>query len=232
VSTPPENRLLAALPPAEFNRLTSRMTEVTLGHKDLLYRVGGPIDHVYFPRSGVLSAVVVMLDGQAVEAAVIGREAMAGAGVSLGAATSAEQVFCQIHPCVCRKLPAAEFVAEVAKGGPLRGVVYGYVRAALAVSARQTACNALHSVEERCVRWLLMCHDRAGGDEFNLTHEFLATMLGVRRATVTVTAGALQSAGLITYRHGKVKVIERAELEEATCECYRAIRDAFEPVAH
>src|SRR5437899_2367358 len=84
------------------------------------------------------------------------------------------------------------------------------------LTARQTACNALHAVEERCVRWLLMCHDRAGSDEFNLTHEFLATMLGVRRATVTVTAGALQSAGLITYRHGRVTVLDRAELEEAT----------------
>lgn len=228
-SSMPENRLLGALPPAEFARLTARMTDITLGHKDLLYRAGGPIEHVYFPRTGVLSAVVVMLDGQAVEAMVIGKEGMAGASVVLGGDRSTEQVFCQIPPSECRKMRATEFAAEVAKTGPLRDIVFGYIRAAMTVSARQTACNALHTVEERCVRWLLMCHDRAESDEFKLTHDFLATMLGVRRATVTVTAGALQSAGLLTYRHGKVKILDRSELEEATCECYQSIRGVFEP---
>src|SRR5439155_25946609 len=135
----------------------------------------------------------------------------------------------QVDPSECRKLPAAEFTAEVARGGPLREVVYRYLRGTLAASSRMTACNALHSIDERCARWLLMCHDRVGADEFPLTHEFLSTMLGVRRATVTVTAGSLQSAGFITYRHGQVKVLDRAGLEEATCECYRAIRTAFEP---
>ncbi len=228
---PPENRLLTALPPDEFARLTARMTDVTFGLKDVAYRAGGPVEYVYFPRSGMMSAVVVMEDGATAEVAGIGREGMLGASVCLGADRSAEQVFCQIPPCACRRLPAAEFAAEVARGGPLRAVVYKYLRGVLTASARQTACNCLHSVDERCARWLLQCRDRVGADEFPLTHEFLAVMLGVRRATVTVTAGSLQSAGLITYRHGQVKVLDGDGLEDAACECYAAIRDAFAPAA-
>jgi CRP-like cAMP-binding protein len=223
---PPENDLLSTLPPADLTRLTARMTDVRVSHKEVLYPCGGTIDHVYFPRTGVLSAVIIMLDGQTAETAVIGHEGMVGVATALGAVRSVEQVFCQIGTAECRKLPAAEFVAEVARGGALRDVVHGYARGTLAVSARCTACNALHSVDERCARWLLMCRDRLDSDEFTLTHEFLAIMLGVRRATVTVTAGSLQSAGLITYRHGRVKILDRSGLEDASCECYRAIRDA------
>jgi CRP-like cAMP-binding protein len=227
-TSPPENRLLAALPAAELTRLTARMTDVTFNLKDVAYASGSLMEYVYFPRSGFLSSVVVMLDGASTETAVIGSEGMGGATVALGASKSFEQVFCQLAPCVCRRMLATEVAAEVARSVPLRDAVYAYLRTALVVSSRQAACNCLHSVDERCARWLLMCHDRAKVDEFPLTHEFLATMLGVRRATVTVTAGSLQSAGLITYRHGKVKVIDRAGLEEATCECYQVIRDALD----
>ena len=224
----PENRLLAALPADELAHLTARMVDITVKHKEFLYHTGGPMDYVYFPRGGVLSATLLMSDGATAEVAVFGREAMVGATTCLGATTSMEQVFCQVPPAECRKMPTAEFVAEFAKGGKLRDVVYHYLRSALVVSSWQTACNCLHSVEERCARWLLMCHDRMENDEFTLTHEFLSTMLGVRRATVSVTAAMLQGAGLITYRHGRVRVLNRAGLEDAACECYRAIRGAFE----
>jgi CRP-like cAMP-binding protein len=223
----PENRLLSALPPHEFRRLTARMTDVTLAQKDVAYRTGGPIDHVYFPRSGGLSAVVVMADGSTAEVAVIGRDGMVGASVALGATRSAEQVFCQIPPCECRKWPAPEFAAEVAKGGALWDVVRKYLRGVLDARGQQAACNALHPNDERLAQWLLRCRNAVGADEFTLTHEFMATMLAVRRATVTVTAGTLQSAGLISYKHGKVKVLDPAGLEEAACECYPAIRDAL-----
>ncbi|QJX00871.1 Crp/Fnr family transcriptional regulator [Frigoriglobus tundricola] len=226
-TAPPENRLLAALPPADLARLLARMTDVTFGHKDLVYRTGGPIDFVYFPRGGIISAVVIMDDGASAEVAAIGLEGMVGVSAALGGTASAEQVFCQVFPAECRKMPVAEFVAEFARGGALHDIVSRYVRAALIVSARQTACNALHSVDERCARWLLQCHDASGTDKFPLTHEFLAVMLGVRRATVTVTAGQLQTAGLIAYKHGRVTVLDRARLEEATCECYAVIRSAF-----
>lgn len=232
MSTPlPENRLLAALPPDDFARLTVRMTDVTFGLKEVAYRAGGPVDWVYFPRAGDMSAVAVMDDGATAEVAFVGREGMLGVSAGLGADRSAEEVYCQMAPCPCRRMPAAEFAAEVAKGGPLRAVVDRYVRGVLAASARLTACNCLHSVEERCARWLLQCHDRAGGDEFAITHELLSVMLGVRRATVTVTAGSLQSAGIIAYKSGRLTVRDRARLEDAACECYAVIRDAFAPPA-
>ena len=227
----PENRLLSALPPADFDRLTARMTDVTFGHKDVAYRAGGPMDYVYFPRSGMLSVVVVMDDGATAEVAAVGRDGMVGVSAFLGATHSAEQVFCQIVPCECRKMPAAEFAAEVNRGGAVRDVIYGYLRGVLTVSARQTACNCLHPNDERLAMWLLRCRDVVGADEFGLTHEFMATMLGVRRATVTVSASTLQSAGLISYRSGRVKVIDAAGLEEAACECYPVIRDALRPPA-
>jgi CRP-like cAMP-binding protein len=231
MSTPqPENRLLSALSPNEFDRLTARMTDVTFDLKGVAYRAGGPMEFVYFPTSGMMSCVITMTDGATAEVAAIGREGMLGASTFLGADRSAEQVFCQIAPCACRRMPTAEFVAEVKKDGALREVMYRYVRGALVVSARQTACNCLHSSDERMARWLLISHDRAGTDEFTLTHEFLAMMLGVRRATVTVTAGTLQSAGIITYKHGRVTVVDRARLEDSACECYAVIRDAFAPL--
>lgn len=228
--TTSENRLLAALPRADFDRMTARMTEVTFGHGDLLYRAGGPIDYVYFPRTGLTSAVVVMESGASAEVAGVGREGVVGVSAFFGNDRSHEQVFCQVPPCVCRRLPAAEFVAEMGSCAPLRDIVFRYLRGAMAVAARQSACNALHPAEERCARWLLQCHDRVGADDFLLTHEFLAQMLGVRRAPVTVTAGTLQTAGLISYKGGRVTVRDRTGLENAACECYATIREALPPV--
>ena len=124
-------------------------------------------------------------------------------------------------------MPANEFASEVARDGHLRQLIYRYARSALFASARYTACNRLHPVDQRCARWLLMSQDRVGGDEFFLTQEFLSTMLGVRRATVTVSAGKLQAARLITYRYGRVKILDRAGLEKVACECYQVLRDTF-----
>ena len=226
--TSSENRLLGALPPHDYARLVARMTDVTFEHRGSAYRSGGPLDAVYFPRSGVMSSVMIMLDGSTAEVAATGAEGMLGYSTLLGATRSVEEVFCQIPPCVCRRLPAAEFVAEVARGGPLTAVVHSYTRSVLATSAQLIACNALHAVNERCARWLLMCRDRVGADDFPLTQEFLATMLGVRRATVTVAAGTLQGAGLITYRHGRLKILDAPGLEAASCECYAAMRGSFD----
>ena len=225
---PSENRLLSTLPPHDYARLTARMTDVTFEHRGTAYRSGGALDFVYFPRSGVMSSVMIMLDGSTAEIVATGSEGMLGYSTFLGATRSVEEVFCQIPPCVCRRLPTAEFVAEIARNGTLTAIVHNYTRSVLATSAQLIACNALHAVNERCARWLLMCRDRVGADEFPLTQEFLATMLGVRRATVTVAAGTLQTAGLIAYRHGRVKILDAAGLEAASCECYAAMRGAFD----
>ena len=149
---PPENRLLSALPTREFDRLTARMTDVTLGHKDLVYRAGGPIDHVYFPRTGVVSAVAVMDDGATAEVAAIGREGMTGASAALGATTCPEQVFCQVPPAECRRMPAAEFAAEVngyTATKHQREVGTGYFDAvSMAITGGQSSTTAMHESTE------------------------------------------------------------------------------------
>lgn len=235
VMTPPrtdrpvqtENRLLAALPGKEFDRLAARMPVVPFGTRDLMYRAGAAIDSVYFPVDGVFSQVVVMDDGSAVEIGTTGYEGMIGAAVCLGDDRSSAQVFCQVAGRA-RKLPVGEFRSELAAGGPLAGLVRRYTRFEGLMAAQGVACNRLHGVDERCARWLLMTHDRVGADTFVLTQEFLAQMLGVRRASVTVAAGVLQSAGIIRYTRGKITVTDRPRLEAASCECYRAVRAEYD----
>ena len=223
----PKNRLLASLEREDRARLIARATSVTFSQKMDVYVAGGPIDYVYFPRSGLMSTVVVMLDGTTAEVATVGSEGMLGMAASLGATRSVEAVYCQITPCECLRLPAAEFAAEAAHGGCLFAEVQTYARGVLTTFARLVACNSLHPVIARCARWLLMCGDHMGADEFTVTHEFLGMMLGVRRASVSVAAGTHRAAGLIDYRHGKVEILDRPGLERASCECYAVIRDAI-----
>ncbi|SIO66535.1 cAMP-binding domain of CRP or a regulatory subunit of cAMP-dependent protein kinases [Singulisphaera sp. GP187] len=219
-----ENRLLAALPADEYLRMLNRTVLLSLQSRDVLYRTGGAVEHVYFPRSGLISTVLVMLDGRAVEVGAVGREGMTGISAYLGADSCHDQVFCQVSAEVLQ-MPASVFAAEVRRSGQLQNVVSRYIRLVIDTGARLAACNCLHSVEERCARWLLMCRDSVVTDEFSLTQEYLALMLGVHRPSVTVAAGALQHAGLISYRHGRMTVLDRERLEEASCECYRAIKD-------
>jgi CRP-like cAMP-binding protein len=225
-----ENRLLAALPPDEFARLLAQTDVMSFRIRDVLSRAAGPLESVYFPRSGLISAVFVMLDGRAAEVGVVGSEGMLGVSAFLGADLYPSQVICQI-PAEVLRMPAAAFAAEVRRGGPLQDVVYRYTRVIIDNTVRMAACNCLHRVEERCARWLLMCRDRAGTDEFPLTQEFLALMIGVRRASVTLAAGVLQNAGLISYRHGRVTILDRERLEDASCECYRALREEYDRIS-
>ena len=222
-----ENRLLAALPQDDYARLAARAVEVSFGLRDVMCRAGGPLDHVYFPRSGIASTILVMQDGRCAEVTVVGNEGMIGLTAALGETVVKAQVICQI-PCAALRVPAAAFAAEAERDGRLRSVVRRYVRDVIVTTSRLAACNSLHAVVERCARWLLMTHDRVGGDEFPMTQEFLSWMLGVRRATVTLAAGTLQKAGIIAYRHGQVRVLDRERLEAAACECYRAVRDEFD----
>jgi CRP-like cAMP-binding protein len=197
-------------------------------------------------RSGPSAAgdgVTHLLDGEAVRAWVrdgvltirgeydavieLVRQRLAGAPRFLGEDRSPEEVVCQVAPCHARRLAAADFLAEIDRGGPFRDAARWYARAERLVCARLAACNALHGVEERCARWLLMTRDLVGANEFTLTQEYLAQMLGGRRPTVTAAAGSLQSAGLITYRHGRITITDPGRLEEAACECYGAVRHAF-----
>jgi len=224
----PENRLLAALPVAERDRLVRRTDAVTLARGDLVYRPGGPINHAYFPQSGVLSMVIDMADGGTVEVGTIGPEGMVGLPLLHGVEASSTRVYCQVPPCTCRRLPAAAFREEVGRDGPFCRLANLFAQVTFTLSAQSTACNRLHPVEERLARWLLMTQDRVGGAELNLTQQILSEMLGVRRASVTTAAGVLQKAGLIAYHRGRVRVLDRAGLEGAACECYAVVRAEFD----
>ncbi len=227
LNVPGENRLLASLPRKEFSRLRPQMDRVCMGLHDLLYEADAPITHVYFPLSGVMSLIVAMSDGPQVEVCTIGNEGMVGTPLFLGTDKSPTRAFAQISG-ECLKLPADTFQEEIGNGGKLEGIVRHYIQALMNQISQSLACNHIHSVEKRMCRWLLMTHDRVGADQFNLTQEFMAQMLGVRRASVSVVAGILQRAGLISYHRGRITIADRKGLEATCCECYRVIRQGFE----
>jgi CRP-like cAMP-binding protein len=196
----------------------------------MLFRENEPIEHVYFPVSGVLSLVSQMEDGRGVEVATIGNEGMVGLPVFLQASvTSAHMAFAQV-PGQSLRMEAARFgeLASNSGNGGLRLTMNRYTQALMSMIARAVACNALHSVAQRACRWLLMTHDRVGSDEFVLTQEFLGQMLGVTRASVNEVARELQEQGAIDYSRGRVTVLDRKQLESRSCECYRVIRVEFD----
>jgi CRP-like cAMP-binding protein len=219
------NHLLASLPPAEHERLTGMMKIVSLETKETLYDDGKTIKNVYFPIDGVASMLSVLDEGL-VEIATVGNEGMIGVPLFLGSQSSAMRSFQQV-PGHAWKMSARDFQREAAAGGPLNEVMRRYTQALFTQIAQSTGCNRMHTIEQRCARWLLMTHDRVASDTFPLTHQFLAQMLGVRRATVTEVMGELQNRGLLTYRRGTVQIVDRKKLEKVSCECYQIIRDEY-----
>jgi CRP-like cAMP-binding protein len=223
----PFNRLLSRLQGEDFHPLMSRLEDVTLKVKQVVHEPDERIRHVYFPTNALISLVAVMRDGGSVETGMVGYEGMVGIPLTLGATEAHTRAFCQI-PGAAKRLPAAFFVERVERLPELRHLLHGYVRCRMVQLTQGVACNSLHSVEQRCARWLLATRDRVPGDSFPLTQEFWANMLAVRRASVTEVAGKLQKAGLISYQHGKVTIRDRKRLEAAACECYRVIADEFD----
>ncbi|MDP9475804.1 MAG: Crp/Fnr family transcriptional regulator [Actinomycetota bacterium] len=198
-----------------------------LGFKELLVGAGEPIGHVWFPVDSVCSVVATMEDGQVVEVGTIGNEGMVGLPVFLGRESVPLDTFCQV-PGEAVRMRSEVLRTEVGPGDKLHGLLQRYTEATFVFAAQSSACNRLHSVGQRCARWLLHTHDRVGGDEFPLTQGFLAQMLGVRRASVSGVAGDFQRAGLISYSRGTIRVLDRIGLEGRSCECYRVIREEFD----
>jgi len=223
------NWLLAALPAADYEALAPHITDVMLAHRQPVATSGRPLQHIYFPRGAVLSILVSMDDGQAVEGATIGNEGMLGLAAFLGDGTSIADAVCQVAGRAAR-IDVAAFQAVCERSGPLHGLLHRYALALMGQISRTAGCNRVHPVEERLARWLLMTQDRVGADAFHLTHEFIAVMLGVRRPSVTVAAGLLQRAGLIDYRRGNVRILDRPRLEDAACEDYRLSAKIYEQV--
>jgi CRP-like cAMP-binding protein len=222
-----DNLLLAGLPAEDYQRLLPQLEPVPLEFKDVLYQPGEPMTQVYFPSTGVVSWIVAMRDDQAIEVATIGQEGMVGLPVFLGGEAAWSRTLVQVQGQAVR-LKKAVFEEESRPGTAFHDLLIRYTRFLLFQTAQSVACNGLHSVRHRCCRWLLMTHDRVKSNPFPITQEFMAEMLGVRRASVAEVARDLQKSGLIHYRRGKVTVSNRAGLEKASCECYAAIKAAYE----
>ena len=227
------NRLLAAVPSEEYQRIASSFRTVSFRRGEVVYRDGEEFSDVYFPVGGVGSITTVMSNGSLVETATVGHEGMFGIEALFSVRPKAQgdtmlQVPNEGDRATAAAMPVRALRAELAGDGVLSKLLPRYAQTVLAQTMQSVACNALHPVEERCARWLLQTADRMNGQDFHLSHEFLSIMLGVRRPTVTIAAGTLQAAGLIQYKHGKVTILDRAGLEAASCECFSAIRGRYE----
>lgn len=228
-SLPTGNRLLDLLPGDERDLIVGAMQEVWLERRDRLWGESGRIETVCFPVASVVSLLVRAGASTGVEVATIGNEGLVGIALSWGAdrLNPAELIQVQV-PGKALLMDATAFTARLSTDSGFAGIVRRYTQAFFSLLSQQVACNALHGIEERCARWMLLTHDRVGDDEFPLTQEFLAQMLGVRRASVTAVAGSLQHDDIIRYRRGRLQVTDRARLEAASCECYQVLREVFE----
>jgi CRP-like cAMP-binding protein len=229
---PQDNRnlLLAALPADEYNRIAESLETIPLKLKSFLHRAGDPIEHVYFPGGGFCSMLAVLKDGAMVEVATIGREGMVGVTAVLDGNPVSSTSMVQGETDTCYRMTADAFRLEMERRGVFYELLTHYAQALVGFIMQSTACNAVHTVEQRLARWLLMARDRMGSDDFPLTQEFVAMMLGASRPTVTIVASTLQKAGLITYHRGHVTIVDREGLEAASCECYRAATDLLNAV--
>lgn len=221
-----KNRVLAALPKAEIDRLAPHLSPVTLKLRKQLLNGETPA-YAYFLEDGLASVVLPMADGTTVEVGVVGIDGVVGLPVLLGAGNMPGETFIQVEGSGFR-IKADLLKEEFERPSELRRHLQKYLLANLVQSAQNAACNRLHPIAERLARWLLTCHDRVQSDRMPLTHEFLAQMLGTPRTTVTLAAGMLHQAGLIDYSRGHVTIKDRAKLEDAACECYRVVRNEFE----
>ena len=227
---PPANKLLAALPHADYVRLAPALTVVPLKLKHFLHKAGEPFTDVYFPGGGFCSIVTVLKDGNMVEVATVGREGMLGASAHLNGDTSPSAVMVQCETDTCYRMSVQVFRAEMDRRDAFCRLLNRYSQALNGFIMQSTACNAVHSVEQRLARWLLLAHDRVERNDFPLTQEFVAMMLGATRPTVSVVAGTLQKAGLIEYHRGHVTIVDRERLESASCECYQTATDLLNRV--
>ena len=217
------NLLLNALPAKDYDDIRPLLSVVKLEAKRVLHNPGEASQYVYFPRAGFLSMAIVLENGSMVEVATIGREGMAGLtakGPGRSAMTNT-LVVVQGHDEGAYRMRTDDFHREMDRCSNFMELIDHYREAFLGALMQSTGCNAAHNVEQRLARWLLMAHDRMEADEFSITQEFVAMMLGATRQTVTGVAGSLQKAGLIRYARGRVRILDRAGLEEASCECYR-----------
>ena len=221
------NRILARLPAHDLARLRPSLQRVALELKQVLCEPLAPLEYVYFPVRSMLSMIRVMRDGAAIEVATVGNEGMAEMSLVLGEAVAATRCMVQL-PGPALRMRADVLRAEINRNSPLRQLLSRYQSAYLKQVYQSVACNGLHPIQQRCCRWLLLTHERFGPGEFPMTHEFLAEMLGVRQASVSLVLRSLAKARLIRNDRGKIQILDLARLEARSCECYRVVKEEFD----
>lgn len=220
------NRLLAALPAEDYQRLSSGLEAVTLSFRQVLYEPNEPIEYVYFPDQSIVSLVTVMEDGTTMEVSLVGREGMVGIPAILGGYTTTTQAIVQVAGQALR-ISASVLRTEFNRGGALHHLLLRYTQFLLAQVSQTAICNRLHSLEERFARWLLLVQDSIQSNELPLTQEFVAQTLGVRRSGITEAAGTLRQSGIIHYTRGRITILNLEHLETTACECYRVIQKEY-----
>lgn len=220
------NRILNALTGSEYEGLRPRLEPINLCVGEVLYRPDEPITHVYFPNRGTVSIVSVFEDGGSVEVGMVGNEGMFGVCVFLGSVSTPLEAVVQL-PGEGLRMRADVLKQEFHKGGQFQDLLLRYTQAFITQIAQNAACNRAHHIDGRLARWLLMCQDRTLSKDLELTQEFIAQMLGTRRAGVSEAAGQLQGAGLISYKRGRITILDRSGLEATSCECYPTVKKEF-----
>lgn len=228
---PPANRLLAALPRRDRERLLKKCKRVELAYADVLSEPGDRLQHVYFPTSGLISLLTPVDEHPSVEVGMVGREGVAGIPLFLGVNTSSVRALVQGSGSAMR-ITAASFANQTARSPSLRRELNRYLYTFIVQVTQTAACNSRHELGPRLARWLLMTHDRMQSDRFYLTQDFLAHMLSVQRAGVSKAAGLLEKKKLITYKRGHITVLGRRGLERASCSCYRAVNNICDELPH
>jgi CRP-like cAMP-binding protein len=222
-----ENHILSRLPPEDYERFRPHLEPVELRHSQILHRAGEPIDHIYFPHRAMVSLISRTAAGESVEVGVVGFEGVAGVSAVLGVGLSPHEAMVQ-YPDGGSRVKVGALREEFKRGGALHDLLLRYTQGLLLHTSQVAACNRLHQLSERLARWILMSQDRCRCEDLPFTHEFLALMLGVRRAGVTEAAIILQAEGCINYRRGHIKVVDREGLEQYSCECYPVVRAEFD----
>jgi len=218
------NNLLKLLPANELEAVLAPAEQVTVESKQVIFRRQEPIAYVHFPHNCVISLVTNLEDGNSVEAMTIGADGFAGLAVFHGVESSRLTAIGQISG-EAHRIPTSEFQRLARECDSLNRLLHRYSQYVFETVSQSAACNRMHVIEQRCARWLLMSQDRVGRNQFDLTQEFLAEMLGVRRPGVTVAMGTLEKAGLISHGRGRIAVVDRPGLEKVACECYRVIKE-------
>ncbi len=222
-SQPSANQLLAALPAEDYERLLPGLKPVTFSLGEIIYESQGHMENVYFPTTSHVSLLYTMIDGSTAEVGLVGNEGLVGIALFMGGDTTPNRAIVQ-GTGEAFMMKASAMQEEFKRGGAFQLSLLRYTQALITQISQTAVCNRLHTTEQRLCRWLLMTRDRTGSDELQMTHEFISNMLGIQREAVSITAHKLQEKGAISYKRGRIRIVDRQILEECSCECYEVVK--------